>query len=50
MNANFQFYRHEGFTYVVVNGRHYKCANLDEAFELLQAMAEEMETTIKEDQ
>jgi hypothetical protein len=48
MNANFQFYRHEGFTWVVVNGRHYKCENLDEALELLQEMANEMETVVKE--
>jgi hypothetical protein len=42
MRAQFSFYRHNGFTWVMVNGKTYKTKNLDEALDLLQKMADEM--------
>jgi hypothetical protein len=50
MQAQFNFYRHNGFTWVMVNGRTYKTKNLDEAFDLLEKFANEMEQPVTDDE
>jgi hypothetical protein len=49
MQAQFSFYRKDGFTWVVVNGRTYKTKNLDEAFDLLEKMANEMGQVVQDE-
>ena len=43
MEMHWSDYRHDGFTWLLVNGKTYKIANLGEALDLLDQMANEME-------
>jgi hypothetical protein len=48
MKLHWNVYRHNGFTWLMVNGKTYKTANLNEALDQVEKMANEMGPVVPE--